>query len=73
MFDIPNSLAQTYAKDGINVNTIAPGVIDNGFHVAHTPREAMEAMAHRIPQQRFGRNEEVKFAVQIIFSHVWRQ
>ena len=53
------SLAQTYAKDGVNCNTIAPGVIDNGFHEAHTSDEAMAAMATRIPQGRFGRNEEV--------------
>ena len=26
------SLAQTYAKHGVNTNTIAPGVVDNGFH-----------------------------------------
>ena len=54
-----NSLAQTYAKDGINVNTIAPGVIDNGFHAAHTAPENMQQMLTRIPQNRFGLNAEV--------------
>ena len=53
------SLAQAYAKDGINVNTIAPGVIDNGFHAAHTSEENMERMGARIPQGRFGTNQEV--------------
>ena len=48
------SLAQTYAKHGINTNTIAPGVIDNGFHAAHTSAENMEKMGARIPQGRFG-------------------
>ena len=53
------SLAQAYSKDGVNVNTIAPGVIDNGFHAAHTSAENMAKMGARIPQGRFGRNEEV--------------
>ena len=29
-------------RDNINVNTIAPGVIDNGFHAAHTSAENMD-------------------------------
>jgi len=38
------SLATTYAKHGINVNTLAPGVIDNGFHAAHTSEANMQNM-----------------------------
>ena len=53
------SLAQTYAKHGINVNTLAPGVIDNGFHAVHTTPENMEKMVSRIPQGRPGMNHEV--------------
>ena len=53
------SLAQTYAKHGVNTNTIAPGVVDNGFHAKHTARAGMDAMLSRIPQGRFGANDEV--------------
>eukprot|EP00929_Paragymnodinium_shiwhaense_P085645 TRINITY_DN46064_c0_g1_i1.p1 TRINITY_DN46064_c0_g1~~TRINITY_DN46064_c0_g1_i1.p1 ORF type:complete len:301 (+),score=44.45 TRINITY_DN46064_c0_g1_i1:75-977(+) len=53
------SLTQAYSKYGVNVNTIAPGVIDNGFHAKHTTPENMQKMVDRIPQGRPGRNEEV--------------
>ena len=52
-------MAQAYAKDGVNVNTIAPGVIDNNFHVVHTAKDAMAQMADKIPIRRFGRDDEV--------------
>jgi NAD(P)-dependent dehydrogenase (short-subunit alcohol dehydrogenase family) len=56
---LARSLTQTYAAAGVNINCIAPGVIDNGFHAAHTSAENMQKMVDRIPQGRPGRNEEV--------------
>eukprot|EP00656_Telonema_subtile_P001203 TRINITY_DN10560_c0_g1_i2.p1 TRINITY_DN10560_c0_g1~~TRINITY_DN10560_c0_g1_i2.p1 ORF type:complete len:141 (+),score=36.59 TRINITY_DN10560_c0_g1_i2:346-768(+) len=56
---LARSLAQTYSKHGVNVNTIAPGVIDNGFHATHTSDKDMAKMVARIPQGRPGRNSEV--------------
>lgn len=56
---LARSLTQAYAGSGVNVNCIAPGVIDNGFHAAHTTEENMARMVSRIPQGRPGQNHEV--------------
>lgn len=56
---LARSLTQAYSKNGVNINTIAPGVIDNGFHAKHTSAENMDKMVARIAQGRPGRNEEV--------------
>eukprot|EP00927_Polykrikos_kofoidii_P069947 TRINITY_DN65702_c0_g1_i1.p1 TRINITY_DN65702_c0_g1~~TRINITY_DN65702_c0_g1_i1.p1 ORF type:complete len:314 (-),score=44.91 TRINITY_DN65702_c0_g1_i1:109-981(-) len=53
------SLAQAYSRHGVNVNTIAPGVIDNGFHARITTPANMQKMVDRIPQGRPGTNQEV--------------
>jgi len=50
---ITQHLAMEYAKDGIRVNAVAPGVVDTPFHRA-TPPERMEAMRKSVPMGRIG-------------------
>ena len=43
------SLTKEFAHAGVTINTVAPGLIDNAFHVVHTPRPVFEEMAKGIP------------------------
>jgi 3-oxoacyl-[acyl-carrier protein] reductase len=51
------SLAQELAPHGILVNSVAPGLIDNGFDPL--PEEAKRAHAARLPLQRLGQVADV--------------
>ena len=44
---------------GVCLTRLPRQVIDNGFHAVHTSEENMRAMGARIPQGRFGTNQEV--------------
>jgi NAD(P)-dependent dehydrogenase (short-subunit alcohol dehydrogenase family) len=41
---VTQHLAMEYAKDGIRVNAVAPGVVDTPLH-AETPKEVMESLS----------------------------
>jgi NAD(P)-dependent dehydrogenase (short-subunit alcohol dehydrogenase family) len=56
---ITQHLAMEYAKDGIRVNAIAPGVVDTPLH-RDTPREAMESQS---PMGRPSTIEDIADAV----------
>jgi 3-oxoacyl-[acyl-carrier protein] reductase len=62
------SLTKEYAASGVTINTIAPGLIDNAFHVVHTPRPAFEAMVATIPAGRAGTNEDIAAAAAFLVS-----
>ena len=54
---ITRNMAKEFAKDGIRVNTVAPGYIATPFHDA-TPPERKQAMLGGIPMGRPGTPEE---------------
>ena len=56
---VTRHLAMEYAKDGIRVNAVAPGVVDTPMH-RDTPREAMESLS---PMGRPSTVEDVTDAV----------
>jgi 3-oxoacyl-[acyl-carrier protein] reductase len=62
------SLTKEFASHGVTINTIAPGLIDNAFHVVHTPRPAFEEIVKTIPAARAGTNEDVAAAVAFLVS-----
>jgi 2-dehydro-3-deoxy-D-gluconate 5-dehydrogenase len=61
---LTKSLANEWAKKGINVNAIAPGYIetDNTAPI-RADKERMESITSRIPQGRWGKPEDLKGAV----------
>lgn len=63
------TLAAEFAPLGINVNVIAPGLIDTPMiKGAQLSEEAMKSMLQRIPLQRIGRPEEVSAMVVFLAS-----
>jgi len=66
--NLARTLTKDYASKGIQVNTVAPGVIDTRFHVDHTSREVYEGFLRAIPMGRAGTSEEVAGAVAFLAS-----
>jgi NAD(P)-dependent dehydrogenase (short-subunit alcohol dehydrogenase family) len=56
---LAKALARELAPDGIRVNAIAPGPIDNDFTKGAMTREIKDAIADNIPLGRLGRSDEV--------------
>ncbi len=66
--NLARTLTKDYAAKGIQINTVAPGVIDTRFHLDHTPREQWEGLLRAIPMGRAGAAEEVAGAVAFLAS-----
>jgi len=56
---ITQHLAMEYAKDGIRVNAVAPGVVDTPLH-RETPKDVMESLS---PMGRFSTVKDITDAV----------
>ncbi|WP_252313773.1 elongation factor P 5-aminopentanone reductase [Sinobaca sp. H24] len=61
------SLAKEAAPSGINVNAVAPGVIDTPMNHIFSAEERAQLM-EQIPAGRMGRPEEIAEAVAFLFS-----
>jgi len=66
--NLTRTLTKEFASQGINVNSVAPGLIDNNFHAVHTAPEAFKAQIGGIPMGRPGTSEEVAGAVAFLAS-----
>ncbi len=66
--NLARTLTREYAAKGVQVNTVAPGVIDTRFHEVHTSREVWDAMLRNIPMGRAGTSEEVAGVVAFLAS-----
>jgi 3-oxoacyl-[acyl-carrier protein] reductase len=57
---LTKGLAKELAPSGVTINTIAPGIIDTGFHSRHTAPNLMEGWIKTlIPMQRAGQPSEI--------------
>jgi 3-oxoacyl-[acyl-carrier protein] reductase len=66
--NLARTLTREFAGKGVTINSVAPGVIDNGFHKVHTTPELFAAMVKAIPMGRAGTSEEVAGAVAFLAS-----
>jgi 3-oxoacyl-[acyl-carrier protein] reductase len=66
--NLTRTLTKEFAAQGINVNSVAPGLIDNAFHAKHTARDAFQAQIAGIPMGRAGKSEEIGGAVAFLAS-----
>jgi 3-oxoacyl-[acyl-carrier protein] reductase len=66
--NMARTLTKEFAGRGVNVNSVAPGLIDNRFHQVHTPPDNFAAQVKNIPIGRPGTSEEVAGAVAFLAS-----
>lgn len=59
IFGLAKGLARELAPDGIRVNAVAPGPIDNDFTRGRMTRQIKEQLARTVPMGRLGRSDEV--------------
>jgi 3-oxoacyl-[acyl-carrier protein] reductase len=69
MMAMTKALAKELAQDGVTVNTVAPGIIETGFHDRHTaPQLREEWIRTLVPMQRAGLPHEVAAVVTFLAS-----
>lgn len=61
-------LAKEFAKEGIRVNAVSPGVIDTPYHETFTTSEVMQNLRNTIPMGREGRPAEVASVIAFLAS-----
>ncbi len=66
--DLARTLTKEFARHGVTINSVAPGLIDNQFHRDHTPPEVFAKGVQAVPMGRAGRNEDVAGAVVFLAS-----
>lgn len=59
IFGLAKGLGRELAPDGIRVNAIAPGPIDNDFTGGRMTDEMKAALAQKVPLGRIGRSEDI--------------
>lgn len=65
-------LARELAPQGIRVNAVSPGTVDNYFHEQFSTREALESVVAQTPAGKLGTNEEVADTILFLCSQASR-
>ena len=61
-------LAKEFAPEGIRVNAVSPGTIDNNFHRAFSTGQMLDSVKAATPAGRHGTNEEVAEVILFLCS-----
>jgi len=72
---VTRGLASTYGPDNVNVNAIAPGVVETNFFAEIPPdrrKQMFAGMAERVPLRRLQTVEDIANAVAFLVSDVSR-
>jgi 3-oxoacyl-[acyl-carrier protein] reductase len=64
---LTKAVARELAPSGINVNAVAPGIVQTDL-IADMPEPRREEFLRHIPQKRFGSAEEVAQVVMFLVS-----
>jgi NAD(P)-dependent dehydrogenase (short-subunit alcohol dehydrogenase family) len=65
-------MAKEFAPQGIRVNAVSPGTVDNDFHVQYSTKQMMEGMLAQTPAGRLGSNEEIADTIIFLCSEAGR-
>jgi 3-oxoacyl-[acyl-carrier protein] reductase len=69
---ITKGWAKELAPQGIRVNAVSPGTVDNDFHVKYSTREMLQGMLATTPAGTLGTNEEVADTIIFLCSNASR-
>ena len=69
---ITKGWAREFASQGIRVNAVSPGTVDNYFHQKHSTPEMLKNMVAATPAGRLGTNEEVADTILFLCSNASR-
>lgn len=69
---ITKGLAKELAPQGIRVNAVSPGTVDNNFHSQFSTRQILDAVVAATPAGALGTNEEVADTILFLCSHAAR-
>jgi 3-oxoacyl-[acyl-carrier protein] reductase len=65
-------LAKELAPQGIRVNAVSPGTVDNDFHVQFSNRQILDAVVAATPAGKLGTNEEIADTIVFLCSNAAR-
>jgi 3-oxoacyl-[acyl-carrier protein] reductase len=65
-------MAKELAPQGIRVNAVSPGTVDNYFHEKYSTRQMLDGMLAQTPAGRLGDNEEVADTILFLCSDAAR-
>lgn len=68
MTTMTKGLAKEFGSQGIQINSVSPGVIDTPFHETFSTPEAMKNFVNIIPIGRVGKSEEVAKVIAFLAS-----
>ena len=69
---ITKGMAKEFAGQGIRVNAVSPGTVDNHFHEVFSTRQMLDSMVAMTPAGRLGSNEEVADTILFLCSDAAR-
>jgi 3-oxoacyl-[acyl-carrier protein] reductase len=65
---ITKGMAKELAPQGIRVNAVSPGTVDNDFHAKYSTRQMLDGVITQTPAGKLGTNEEISDCIQFLLS-----
>jgi 3-oxoacyl-[acyl-carrier protein] reductase len=65
---ITKGMAKELAPQGIRVNAVSPGTVDNYFHEKYSSRQMLDGVIAQTPAGKLGTNEEIADSIQFLLS-----
>ena len=69
---VTKAMAKEFAGQGIRVNAVSPGTVDNHFHEVFSTKQMLDSMVAMTPAGRLGTNEEVADTILFLCSDAAR-